>query len=166
MMSRNKRLWYSCLILSLLFCATAYADSNDMLTTTKLNMPPGLSDVIGGYKDAGKGEDNALTRVGTTAAASATTIGCSVGSAYAVGAGNLAGYAGVSSAVSSMGLGGATTAVAGAMGSSATGAAATAVVTSAVGGPVVMGAIIVGGSAAVCYGLYKGGQTLYEWIND
>ena len=52
------------------------------------------------------------------------------------------------------------------MESSATGAAATAVVTSAVGGPLVMFGIIVAGSAGIGYGVYKGGQAIYSWVND
>jgi len=50
-------------------------------------------------------------------------------SASAAGAGALAGYAGIASAVSQLGLGGLTTTIAGMIGSSVTGAAATAVVT-------------------------------------
>ena len=78
----------------------------------------------------------------------------------------MTGYAGMASTVSSLGLGSVTTSVAGAMGSSATGAAATAVVTSAVGGPLVMLGIIVAGSAGIGYGVYKGGQAIYSWVND
>jgi hypothetical protein len=44
------------------------------------------------------------------------------------------------------------------MGSNVAGAAATAVVTSAVGGRVVMGAILVGGTAATAYGVYQAGN--------
>jgi hypothetical protein len=67
----------------------------------------------------------------------------------------LAGYAGIASAVSQLGLGGLTTALAGMMGSSVAGAAATAVVTSAVGGPVVMGALLASGTGAAAFGTYK-----------
>lgn len=76
-------------------------------------------------------------------------------SASAVGAGNLAGYAGIASAVSQLGLGGLTTTLASALGSSVTGAAATAVVTSAVGGPLVMAGLLTAGTAATTYGTYK-----------
>jgi len=89
---------------------------------------------------------------------STTIISGAIASASAAGAGNLAGYAGMASAVSQLGLGGATTAIAGMMGSGATGAAATAVVTSAIGGPVVMGAVIVGGTSLATYGTYELGK--------
>jgi hypothetical protein len=75
--------------------------------------------------------------------------------AAAAGAGNLTGYAGIASAVSHLGLGGLTTAVAGFMGSHTAGAAATAVVTSALGGPVVMGTLLVAGTAAAVFGGHK-----------
>jgi hypothetical protein len=52
------------------------------------------------------------------------------------------------------------------MGSSATGAAATALVTGAVGCPVVMGGILIVGTAAAGYGLYKGGQVVWKWVSD
>jgi hypothetical protein len=75
--------------------------------------------------------------------------------AAANGAGTLTGYAGIASAVSHLGLGGLTTAVAGFMGSHTAGAAATAVVTSALGGPVVMGTLLVAGTAAAVFGGHK-----------
>lgn len=74
------------------------------------------------------------------------------------GAGSLAGYAGLASAVSQLGLGSAMTTVAGLLGSNVAGAAATSVVTATVGGPVVMGAILVGGLALTEYGVYELGQ--------
>lgn len=80
------------------------------------------------------------------------TLYQTITSAAAAGAGNLAGYAGLASAVSNLGLGGLTTTLASALGSSATGAAATAVVTSAVGGPIVMAGLLVGGTAVTAYG--------------
>ncbi len=118
----------------------------------------------GGYSDANEGRDDGAT---LDAVASGAVTGVTVGYTVATvkGAGALAGYAGTASAVSSLGLGGVTTAIAGAMGSSATGAAATAVVTAAVGGPVVMGAILVAGSAAVSYGVYKGGQAVWGLVS-
>lgn len=78
-----------------------------------------------------------------------------VTSASAAGAGSLAGYAGIASAVSQLGLGSLTTTIAGMMGSSVAGAAATAVVTSAVGGPIVMGALLASGTGAATFGAYK-----------
>ena len=86
------------------------------------------------------------------------TISQAIASASAAGAGPLAGYAGIASAVSQLGLGGITTAIAGMMGSSVTGAAATAVVTSAIGGPIVMSALLVGGTSAATFGTYELGK--------
>lgn len=99
---------------------------------------------------------------GVAGGATTSVITGAIASAAAAGAGNLAGYAGMASAVSSLGLGGVTTAIAGGMGTSVSGAAATAVVTSAVGGPVIAGAILTGGigiaaGIAVC-GLWKVGK--------
>lgn len=116
------------------------------------------------YQEEKRGE--AATEALFGGAFTAGVIAKSAYCASAAGAGALTGYAGIAGAVSSLGLGGVTTAIAGAMGSSATGAAATAVVTSAVGGPVVMGAILVGGTAAASYGIYKGGQALWKWISE
>ena len=79
-------------------------------------------------------------------------------SATAAGAGSLAGYAGIASGVSQLGLGSLTTAIAGMMGSSVTGAAATAVVTSAVGGPLIMGILLAGGTGAATLGTYEVGK--------
>jgi len=82
---------------------------------------------------------------------STVTVSKAVTSAGMAGAGALTGYAGIASAVSQLGLGSLTTAIAGMMGSNVAGAAATAVVTSAVGGPIVMGGIIVVGTAGVAF---------------
>lgn len=98
--------------------------------------------------------------------ASNAVISGAIASASAAGAGNLAGYAGMASAVSQLGLGGITTTIAGMMGSSATGAAATAVVTSAIGGPVVMGAVIVGGTSLATYGTYELGKFAIKNIGN
>lgn len=122
--------------------------------------------LVAGCTDASNGEDNGLETAAGEAAFTTGVIAYKVVSASAAGAGSLTGYAGTASAVSTLGLNGLTTAAAGAMGSSATGAAATAVVTSAVGGPVVMGVIIVGGTAALSYGVYKGGQWLWDWASE
>lgn len=110
---------------------------------------------VDGFVDGQYGRNRSTEKAAFTGARTAIAVGGAVASASAAGAGSLAGYAGMASAVSSMGLGGATTALAGAMGSNVAGAAATAVVTSAVGGPVVMGAILVGGTAAAAYGVYE-----------
>lgn len=107
-------------------------------------------------KQAENASSGGLGGVATGGAVVVTTS--AIASAAAAGAGSLAGYAGMASAVSSLGLGGATTAIAGAMGSSVSGAAATAVVTSALGGPVIAGAILTGGA-----GLIVGGAVYITW---
>ncbi len=114
-----------------------------------------LKDAIDGFVDAIAEVDRSGKKSLTAGTGAAVTVGSAVTTAAAAGAGSLAGYAGMASAVSTMGLGGATTAIAGAMGSSVTGAAATAVVTAAVGGPMVMGAILISGAGATAYGVYK-----------
>lgn len=119
-----------------------------------------------GYNNSVKSNTSALTGAAADAAIPTAYIGYTTCVAAGKGAGSLAGYAGMASAVSKLGLGGVTSAVAGAMGSSASGAAATAVVTSAVGGPLVMGGIIVGGTVLTGYGFYKGGQAIRRWVTD
>lgn len=119
-----------------------------------------------GYRDAETGKAEGLKGAAIDAAIPAGAMAYTTGAAAAKGAGSLAGYAGVASAVSKLGLGGVTTTIAGAMGSSASGAAATAVVTSAVGGPLVMGGILICGSALAGYGLYKGGQAVWRYVKD
>lgn len=119
-----------------------------------------------GYVDAEAGQDNGVSEAVEDGALAAGVVAYGVGSAALAGAGPLAGYAGMASAVSTLGLGGATTAVAGLLGSSATGAAATAVVTAAVGGPVVMGGILVVTTGAIGYGVYKGGQAIWRWSKE
>jgi hypothetical protein len=115
-----------------------------------------------GYNHPNEDHLEALKNAGMDAAVPVGIVGYTTGVAAAHGAGSLAGYAGIASAVSKLGLGCVTTSIAGAMGSSATGAAATAVVTSAVGGPVVMGGILIGGTVLAGYGLFKGGQAVYK----
>ncbi|WP_157462218.1 hypothetical protein [Crinalium epipsammum] len=107
------------------------------------------------YSDHVNGIDNSQWNSLQKGAASTFTILQAVNSASVAGAGALSGYAGIASAISQLGLGGLTTSVAGLLGSSATGAAATAVVTSFVGGPLVMTALLVGGTGAVTWGGYK-----------
>jgi hypothetical protein len=119
-----------------------------------------------GFKDAKNKTDDSMNTAIQEGAWTAGTVTYGVGAATAHGAGSLAGYAGMASAVSNLGLGGVTTSIAGAMGSSASGAAATAVVTSVVGGPLVMGAILVMGTAGAAYGVYKGGQAVAKWMTD
>lgn len=120
-----------------------------------------------GFVDGQTGRDRSTEKATIAGIQTAATVGTAIASAAGAGAGSLSGYAGIASAVSSMGLGSATTAIAGAMGSNVAGAAATAVVTSAVGGPVVMGTILVGGAAATTYGVYQAanwvGQRLKLW---
>ncbi len=114
--------------------------------------------VVDGFVDAQNGQDMSTEQAINVAAATTGVIVERVASASLAGAGSLAGYAGMASAVSSVGLGGATTAIAGALGSNVAGAAATAVVTSAVGGPVVMGGILAVGAGAAVYSLYQVGH--------
>ena len=114
--------------------------------------------VVDGFVDAQNGQDMSTEKAIKVAAATTGVIVERVASASLAGAGSLAGYTGMASAVSSVGLGGATTAIAGALGSNVAGAAATAVVTSAVGGPVVMGGILAVGAGAAVYSLYQVGH--------
>ena len=118
------------------------------------------------YFDKVKGIDSAAWQVIEQGAAATATVTGAVSSASAAGAGALSGYAGIASAVSQLGLGGLTSAAAGIMGSSASGAAATAVVTSAVGGPVVMGALIVGGTGVAAFGTYEAGRFAVEKLGS
>ena len=97
------------------------------------------------YLDADSETWSALEK----SAGAAFTVADALTHAAAAGAGTLTGYAGIASAVSQLGLGGVTTAVAGFMGSHAAGAAATSLVTSAIGGPLVMGALLIGGAGFV-----------------
>jgi hypothetical protein len=110
------------------------------------------------YFDQLDGVDGGTWEAIGTGAESVITLGTAITSASTAGAGSLAGYAGIASAVSQLGLGGLMQAVAGMMGSSVTGAAATAVVTSTVGGPLVMGALLVSGTSAAAFGTYELGK--------
>ena len=104
------------------------------------------------YFDQSDGVDGRLWEAISQGAESVSIIGTAITSASTAGAGSLAGYAGIASAVSQLGLGGLMQALTGMMGTSVTGAAATAVVTSTVGGPLVMGALLVGGTSAAALG--------------
>jgi len=148
-------------IFTVFMAGTVQAGAWDVITKAI----PGM-DVVEGAYDKSNDESNGHYNAATDGAITSGIVGYSVYSAGAAGAGSLTGYAGIASAVSSMGLGGVTTTIAGAMGSQATGAAATALVTSVVGGPVVMGAILVGGAAATSYGLYKCGQFIYTSVKE
>jgi hypothetical protein len=129
-----------------------------------LNMTPEA--FCGAYFDKVDGVDSPTWRVIEEGAAATATVTGAISSASAAGAGALSGYAGIASAVSQLGLGGLTSAAAGAMGSSASGAAATAVVTSAVGGPVVMGALIIGGTGVAAFGTYEAGKFAVEKLGN
>ncbi|MEH2295259.1 MAG: hypothetical protein V7K31_19690 [Nostoc sp.] len=107
------------------------------------------------YSDQLNGVDGGTLEAITEGAESVITVATAITSASTAGAGSLAGYAGIASAVSHLGLGGLTQAIAGMMGSSVTGAAATAVVTSTVGGPLVMAALLVGGTSVAAFGTYE-----------
>lgn len=110
--------------------------------------------------------DDAVLEGVTKGTVAAGTIAASTVSAAVAGAGSLAGYAGMASAVSSLGLGPVTTLGASLLGSSATGAAATAVCTAFVGGPVVMGGLVVGAVGATGYGLYKGAGYASDYLKN
>jgi hypothetical protein len=110
------------------------------------------------YSDQSDGVDGRLWEAISQGAESVSIIGTAITSASTAGAGSLAGYAGIASAVSQLGLGGLMQALTGMMGTSVTGAAATAVVTSTVGGPLVMGALLVGGTSAAALGTYELGK--------
>lgn len=124
------------------------ADAKRFLNTTP-------ETVCRAYFDKLDGIDSSTWAAIEEGVTSTYTITQAVTSASAAGAGSLAGYAGIASAVSQLGLGGVMTTIAGMMGSNVAGAAATAVVTSAVGGPVVMGALLAGGTGVTAFGTYK-----------
>ncbi len=119
------------------------------------------------YRDMNNGIDTSSWSAIEEGAGTTLLLFHTITSASAAGAGNLAGYAGIASAVSQLGLGGLTTTLASVLGSGATGAAATAVVTSAVGGPLVMAGLLTGGTAVTAYGSYKlsvfVAEKLAEW---
>lgn len=119
-----------------------------------------------GVLEAKNDHSHAVKVAGKQAALAAGTIGAATAGAALSGAGALAGYAGMASAVSTLGLGGVTTAAAGWLGSSATGAAATAVVTAAMGGPVVAGAAIFAGTGLAVYSVCRGVGAIFESIFD
>ncbi|ARV60498.1 hypothetical protein BZZ01_19325 [Nostocales cyanobacterium HT-58-2] len=118
------------------------------------------------YFNKSAGIDSSTWKTIEEGATSAFTITHAIVSASTAGAGSLSGYAGIASAVSQLGLGSLTTAIAGMMGSSVTGAAATAVVTSAVGGPLVMSALLVGGTSATAFGTYELGKLAVERLGN
>lgn len=122
------------------------------------------------YFDKASGVDGAAWEVIEKATTSVFLIVNSISSAAASGAGSLASYAGIASAVSQLGAGGLTTAIAGLMGSNAVGAAATAVVTSAVGGPIVMSIILTSGAGITALGTYEvskfAAEKLGFWVEE
>lgn len=146
-------------LISLLSNKKLLAKAESFLNTTPQS-------VCRAYRDKQNGGNGAAWQALQEGAFSVFTVGTAVSSASAAGAGSLAGYAGVASAVSQLGLGSLTTTIAGMLGSSATGAAATAVVTSTVGGPLVMGALLAGGTGAAAYGTYKLGEFGLEKLGD
>lgn len=118
------------------------------------------------YSEAASGMDNSSWQIIQRGAVSAFTLIQAISAAATAGAGSLAGYAGMASAISQLGLGGLTTTIAGMLGSSATGAAATAVVTSFVGAPLIMGILLVGGTGAASYGTYQASKLAITKLND
>ena len=95
------------------------------------------------YWDQRNGTSDVQWNLLLTGAESAVVIGQAIITVSAAGAGSLTGYAGIASAVSTLGLGQIVTATAALLGSNAVGAAATSVVTSAIGGPAAMGVVII-----------------------
>lgn len=138
-------------------------DANKLLETTPETF-------CKAYFDKASGVDGAAWEVIEKATMSVFLIVNSISSAAASGAGSLASYAGIASAVSQLGAGGLTTAIAGLMGSNAAGAAATAVVTSAVGGPIVMGIILTSGASITALGTYEVSKFTVEklgfWVEE
>jgi len=118
------------------------------------------------YRDSLQNVDNSTWEALEAGARSAMTLTSSIAAASASGAGSLAGYAGLASAVSDLGLGGVVTLIAGLLGSSTTGAAATAVVTSAVGGPIAMSTLLVGGTGVIALGTYEAGHTTFKKLGE
>jgi hypothetical protein len=118
------------------------------------------------YFDMLDGVDSSTWRTFEQGLTSTYIIVQSIISAASAGAGSLASYAGIASAVSQLGLGGLTTAIAGMMGSHAAGAAATALVTSTVGGPLVMSGLLVGGTSAAAFGTYEVGKFAVQQLGN
>ncbi|WP_413269506.1 hypothetical protein [Floridanema aerugineum] len=129
-----------------------------------LNTTPEM--VCRAYFDQLNGIDNSTWAAIEQGVTSTYAITQAINSASAAGAGSLAGYAGIASAVSELGLGGLMTTIAGMMGSNVAGAAATAVVTSAVGGPAVMGILIAGGTSGSFFLIYKLGKFTVEKLKN
>lgn len=131
-----------------------------------------FGDFISGLWDGKKGKDKSISKAKFKALSSSAVVGTSVASAGAAGAGALTGYAGMASAVSTLGLGGLTTSAAAGMGLTAAtgaplvGAAATTAVTAAVGGPIVAGALVVGTATASTYGVYKVGNMAVKALRN
>lgn len=121
---------------------------------------------VEGLVDGARGKDNSAKVVKRQTVGATVVVGGAVLSASASGAGALAGYAGLASAVSTLGGGAATTAIASAAGLTAAsgaplmGAAATTALVSVVGGPVVAAGLVVGSVAAAGYGVYKASSWL------
>jgi hypothetical protein len=121
---------------------------------------------VGGLLDGARGEDNSVATAKNQAIGASVVVGTAVISASGAGAGALAGYAGLASAVSTLGGGAVTTAIASAAGLTAAsgaplaGAAATTAVVSLVGGPVVAAGLVVASVAGVGYGVYKAANWL------
>jgi len=130
-----------------------------------------LQVAVRGVLDGVEGKDSSVEVAGNQATSAAVVIGGAVLSASASGAGALAGYAGLASAVSTLGGGAATTALASAAGITAAsgappvGAAATTALVSAVGGPVIAAGVVVASVGCVGFGLYSAtrwlGKTLF-----
>ena len=107
---------------------------------------------------------------GAAATVGLATLSAAGAGAAGAGAGALTGYAGMASAVSTLGLGGVTTGAASAIGATAasgaalTGAAATSAVVAAAGGPIVAAGLVIGGVGVVGYGVYQLGRSIGNWF--
>ncbi|MBE9226513.1 hypothetical protein IQ264_13880 [Phormidium sp. LEGE 05292] len=140
--------------------------NKQMVADTKKLLDKTPETICKAYFDKLKGIDNSKWAAIEEGLASTGTIATAIASASNAGAGALAGYAGIASAVSELGLGGIMTTIAGMMGSNVAGAAATAVVTSAVGGPAVMGVLIAGGTSGSLFLVYKLGKFTVEKLEN
>jgi hypothetical protein len=118
-------------------------NNEKFLTGAKDFLETSPQQICRAYWDQRNGNNSSQWDALLKGAEAAVIIGQAMIAASAAGAGTLTGYAGIASAVSTLGLSPIVTATAATLlGSSAIGAAATSVVTSAVGGPFVMAAVI------------------------
>lgn len=137
-----------------------------MLKTTQQFLSISPETFCDAYNNYANGIDQSVWISIEKGASTTFTVLMAISHASLVGAGPLAGYAGLASVVSQLGLSGIVTTIAGLLGSSTTGAAATAVITSAVGGPVMMAIIIGGGLVAFHVGTHKATNFALDQVNQ